>query len=76
MPGWSYLVLDSFALATCPRLREQHSAVFARPNLNAYLASGGRPSRLTASPHEPEIRERLSKALASEEGALGAALRP
>lgn len=53
------------ALATCPRLREHHSAVFARPNLNAYLASGGRPGPLTASPHEPEIRERLSKALAT-----------
>ena len=57
------------ALATCPRLREHHSAVFARPTLNAYLVSGRRPGPLTASRHEPEIRERLSKALASEPGA-------
>jgi hypothetical protein len=64
------------ALATCPRLREHHGAMFARPHLNAYLASAGRPGPLTASRHEPEIRERLSKSLASEEGEPGAALRP
>jgi Glutathione S-transferase, C-terminal domain len=56
------------ALATCPRLRDHHSAVFARPNLKAYLASGARPNPLTASPLEREIRERLSKVLASGEG--------
>jgi glutathione S-transferase len=52
-------------LQYCPRLRQHRATLAARPALAAYLASGRRPSSLTASPLEPEIRERLSEHVSS-----------
>jgi hypothetical protein len=61
LDAWLELLGAPFdqALHACPRLRQHRAALSARPALAAYLASGRRPSSLTASPLEPEIRERL-----------------
>jgi glutathione S-transferase len=47
-------------LDRCPRLAALMQALPARPALRDYLASGRRPTPITVSPREPEIRQRLA----------------
>ena len=63
LDAWLELLDAPFeqTLVACPRLRQHRAALSARPALAAYLASGHRPSSLTASPLEPEIRQRLNE---------------
>jgi glutathione S-transferase len=46
-------------LRSHPRLAALRVSVAARPRIVAFFAQGGRVDRLTASPHEDAVRERL-----------------
>jgi glutathione S-transferase len=51
-------------LQSHPRLIEFRAEVAARPRISEFFAAGGRSDRLTGSPHETEVRERLHLFLA------------
>jgi glutathione S-transferase len=46
-------------LRSHPRLGDFRTSVAARPRIVAFFAQGGRSGRVTASPHEDEVRGRL-----------------
>jgi glutathione S-transferase len=56
-------------LETWPRLAEASRALLARPAFARYLADVGRPDRLTGSPNEHDMRERLRRFVACEKSA-------
>jgi glutathione S-transferase len=55
-------------LKSHPRLGAFRSEVAARPRLARFFAAGGRVDRITGSPHEAAVRDRLRHFLARESG--------
>jgi glutathione S-transferase len=53
-------------LRSHPRLIEFRAEIAARPRIAQFFAAGGRSDRLTGSPHETAVRERLRLFLARE----------